>query len=173
MPVQPTKGRQVAIAVVLLAAVALIAVLGSLATIPNTEGWYQHVEKVAWNPPNSLFGPAWSILYLFIAVAGFLIWRAGYQGSDQPNGAKNVLALYVVQLILNGLWTPLFFAGYPLAGEIAWYVALVDITLLILVVAWLIPQAWKWSKTASMLLIPYLLWLLYASTLNLGIIVLN
>ena len=158
--------------VVLLAVVALIAFLGSLATMPNTDGWYADAEKVPWDPPNAVFGPVWSVLYFLIAVAGWLIWRAGYR-EGKPNQARRVLAVFIAQLALNSLWTPVFFAGYPLIGEPAWWIALGIILALIASVIWLAVNAARWSKLAAWIMVPYLLWLLFATSLNVGIIVLN
>lgn len=164
--------RQIVVGAGLLLIVAVIAFLGSLATIPNTDGWYANVEKVPWNPPNVLFGPAWSVLYFLIAVAGWLIWRNGWQ-EHGPNKASSTLTIYTAQLALNAIWTPIFFAGYPLIGEAAWWIALIVIIALILCVIWVIVAAWKWSKPAALMMIPYVLWLIYASTLNAGILALN
>lgn len=170
---KPTFGRQVLVGVILLAAVAGIAGFGSLANAGNTDGWYERVNKVAWDPPNWLFGPAWSVLYLLIAVAGFLIWRAGYRGGGRQNRARRPLALYIVQLAFNAAWSPTFFAGYPLIGEAAWWIAMGIISILIALVIWLIFVTFKWSKAAAWLLGPYVTWMAFASTLNAGIIALN
>lgn len=164
--------RQIVAGALALAVVALIAFLGTLATTPNTEGWYADVNKVAWSPPNWVFGPAWSVLYILIALAGFLIWRAGYR-HEKRNAARSTLTLYIVQLALNALWTPIFFAGFPLTGKFAWWVALLVILALIAVVLVLGISASKWSKWAAWIMLPYALWLIFASTLNAGIIVLN
>lgn len=169
---RPPLARQFVVGIGLLAAVALIAVLGSLATMPNTDGWYAEVEKVPWDPPNAVFGPVWSVLYALIAVAGWLIWRNGYR-SNQANAARKTLAIYSLQLVFNGLWTPAFFAGYPLIGEAAWWLALVIIISLITIVVSLAISAWKWSKLAAAIMLPYMLWLLFATTLNAGVIALN
>ncbi|MGO3146821.1 MAG: TspO/MBR family protein [Leucobacter sp.] len=168
----PAVARQVVTGVVLLAVVALIAFLGSLATMPNTDGWYADAEKVPWDPPNAVFGPVWSVLYFLIAVAGWLIWRAGYR-EGKPNQARRVLAVFIAQLALNSLWTPVFFAGYPLIGEPAWWIALGIILALIASVIWLAVNATRWSKLAAWIMVPYLLWLLFATSLNVGIIMLN
>lgn len=169
----PAVPRQILAAAAFLVIVVAVAALGSLATAPNTDGWYAGVEKVAWSPPNWLFAPAWSVLYLLIAIAGFLIWRAGFAGAGEQNGARGALTLYVTQLLLNFAWSPIFFAGYPMIGKAAWWIALVVIVLLVAAVALLIPAAAKWSKTAAWLLVPYVAWLAFATTLNAGIIALN
>lgn len=172
MDSRPPAARQILVAAVLLVSVTAIAALGSLATIPNTGGWYADVNRVPWNPPNQVFGPAWSILYLLIAGGGWLIWRAGWR-AGRPNSAGATLTLYTVQLALNAAWAPVFFAGYPLMGESAWWIALAIIVALDACVLWLIVSAWKRSRVAALLLAPYLAWILFASTLNAGVIALN
>lgn len=169
----PSVPRQLVAAAAFLAIVIAVAAIGSLATIPHTDGWYSQVEKVAWSPPNWLFGPAWSVLYLLVAAAGFLYWRAGFAGAGEPHRARRTLGLYVAQLVLNFAWTPIFFAGYPLIGEPAWWIALAVILALIVAVVLLIAVGARVSRTASWLLVPYLAWLIFASTLNAGIIALN
>lgn len=172
MDSKPSIPRQAAIAVAFLAAVALTAFLGSLASTQNVDGWYASAEKVPWDPPNSVFGPVWSALYFLIAIAGWLIWRAGYR-EGSVNAAKRPLAIWATQIILNGLWTPAFFAGYLIFGRPAWWIALAVILSLIAVVAWLAAAAAPWSRVASWIMVPYLLWLIFATSLNIGIIVLN
>ncbi|MGO3886146.1 MAG: TspO/MBR family protein [Mycetocola sp.] len=169
----PPAGRQGVVALALLVAVAVVATVGSLASIGNTDGWYAQVDKVAWNPPNSVFGPAWTVLYLMIATAGFLLWRRGFQGEGQRNAAHGVLVFFAAQLLVNGLWNPVFFAGYPAVGVAAWWAAMVIMVVLIVLVITLIVRSWRVSRVASVLLMPYLAWLLFASTLNAGIIALN
>ncbi|WP_221584014.1 TspO/MBR family protein [Microbacterium sp. G2-8] len=162
---------QILVAVVLLLAVAGIAAGGSLATAPNVDGWYADAEKVPWNPPGGVFGPAWTVLYLLIAAAGFLLWRAIVV--REKRSWDGVLTVYIVQLALNAAWTPIFFAGYPLIGETAWWLALAVMVALIVAVIWLMALATRRSKIATLLLAPYLVWILFASTLNMGIIALN
>lgn len=169
---RPPVSRQIGVGIVLLVTVALIALLGSMATLPNTDGWYATVTKVPWNPPNWVFGPAWSVLYVLIAVAGWLLWRRGWR-SGESNAARPALTAYAVQLVLNALWTPVFFAGYPLIGEVAWWLALAVILSLIIAVIRLIAVARHWSNVAAWLLVPYVLWLVFAASLNVGIIALN
>ncbi|MFF8818415.1 MULTISPECIES: TspO/MBR family protein [Leucobacter] len=172
MTQHPPVQRQAATSIALLAVVALVAFLGSQATIPNTEGWYAEATKVPWNPPNSVFGPAWSVLYVLIAAAGWLVWRSGWRASA-PNAARTSLTLFTVQLVLNAAWTPVFFAGYPVVGEAAWWVALAIMVALVGFVIAFAFSAAQWSKVAAWLMVPYLLWLLFATSLNIGIIALN
>lgn len=172
MSARPPVARQIVVGAALLVVVALIAFLGSLTTAPNTDGWYAEVAKVPWDPPNAVFAPVWSALYALIAVAGFLIWRSGYR-REEANAARRTLWIYAVQLLLNGVWTPVFFGGFPLVGEAAWWVALAVILALIGCVGLLAVSAAKWSRTAAWIMAPYLLWLAFATTLNAGVIVLN
>lgn len=84
-----------------------------------------------------------------------------------------MLRVFVVQLVLNALWTPVFFAGYPLVGAAAWWVALAIIIALMASVIWLGVVAAPWSRIASWIMIPYLLWLIFATSLNVAVIALN
>lgn len=170
---RPTLRRQFVAATLFLLIVTAVAVVGSLLTTPHTEGWYAEADKVPWTPPNAVFGPAWSLLYLLIAVAGFLLWRAGFTGAGHRNRARSALTLFVIQLVLNALWSPVFFAGYPVAGDIAWWIGLGIIVVLIVTVVLLILAGRKSSSAAAWCLFPYLLWLVFASTLNAGVIALN
>lgn len=169
---QPSVARQIVAGALMLVAVALVAFLGSLATLANVDGWYQEVNKAQWSPPNDIFGPVWSVLYALIALAGWLIWRAGFR-EGAPNAARSVLTLFIVQLVLNGLWTPVFFGAYPALGEPAWWLALTIIVALMAVVVWLAVSSLPWSKVAAWIMLPYLLWLIFATSLNVAIIVLN
>lgn len=169
---KPTAGLQIAVAGLLLIIVAAIAYFGSLATVANVGGWYAAVEKAPWDPPNAVFGPVWSALYILIALVGWLVWRRGYR-KGEPHAARSTLALYGVQLVLNAAWTPVFFAGFPLIGRPAWWIALAIILGLLVCVIALARAVAKWSKLAIWVMLLYAAWLLFASTLNLWIILLN
>ena len=157
------------IVLALMVAIPLaISFLGSQATQPHTDGWYEQADTAPWNPPDWLFGPVWIVLYIGMGVAAWLIWRERHRVR-----VTTPLVLYFVQLAFNGVWTPLFFAGYPTWGGAALWAALgVIITLIILVI--LTSRAfWPISRTAAVILLPYLAWILYASTLNAYIAVAN
>lgn len=170
---RPKAARQVLVAAALLLAVAAVALGGSLATISNVDGWYADAERAPWSPPNGVFGPVWSVLYAGIAVAAFLVWRRGHLGYGRPNRALPWLAGWIVQLVLNAAWTPVFFAGFPAIGEAAWWIAAAIILALLVTVLWLILTAPRWSRIAMAIMIAYALWLAFATTLNLAIIALN
>ena len=142
-------------------AAAAAAVTGSLAAISAADR-YGALVQPAWAPPTWLFGPVWTLLYATIAVAGWLVWR-----KDGWTGARTALTVFAVQLVLNALWTPLFF-GAGLFG-----VAFVEIVLLLLSIVATIVLFARHSRPAAGLLVPYLAWVTFASALNLAIWLLN
>jgi translocator protein len=141
-----------------LAAVAVVAWVGSLAATAS-RSTYRELDLPSFAPPGWLFGPVWTVLYVCIGVAGWLVWR--------QRGWDRVLTLWVVQLLLNLVWTPLFFA----AGRYGW--AMADIVVLAAAIALLIGWSWRSSRAAALLLAPYLAWVCFAATLNGAIIALN
>ena len=121
--------------------------------------WYRKLRKPAWTPPNWVFGPVWSVLYIMIAIAGWLVWRDG-----QPGLA---LGLWVAQLLLNAGWSGLFF------GMRRMDLALYDVALMWLIVAGFIIAAAGISAVAAWLFVPYLIWVTIAGTLNWSVLRLN
>ncbi len=161
-------GRAVLMLLVFLAISAAVATFGSLSTIFNVDGWYADAEKPFWNPPNAVFGPVWTLLYTLMSVAAWLVWLR----RRQP-GARAALWAYVVQLVLNALWTPVFFGAYPLIGAPALWIALGIILALDVAVLGTLLRFWRLSRRAAWLLVPYWAWVLFATTLNAGLAVLN
>lgn len=117
--------------------------------------WYAQLHKPSWNPPSWVFGPVWTLLYAMMAVAAWLVWR---QGGFKAQ--RRALGLFLVQLLFNALWTPLFF-GLHRPG-----LAFVDIVLLWLALLATIVAFWKARPLAGALLVPYLGWVAFASALN-------
>ena len=154
-------GPQVLGLLVFLAASALVAGLGGLATATNVNGWYATADKAPWSPPNWVFGPVWTLLYTAMAVAAWLVWRR--RGEE----TRRALTAYAVQLVLNLLWTPVFFGLYPLLGTPALWIAFGIIVALAVAVAVTILYFGPISRTAGLLLLPYLAWVVFASSLNL------
>jgi tryptophan-rich sensory protein len=137
---------------------ALAGGLGSLATTPNIPTRYEGLAKPWFNPPNGVFPVVWTILYVLIAIAGWLAWRAG---------AGRRLIPFFVQIALNVVWSFAFFAAHsPAAG-------LAVIGALWLAIVWTILSFWPISRPASYLLMPYLAWVTFAALLNAGIFWLN
>jgi len=126
------------------------------------DAWFQRLNKPPWNPPNWLFAPVWTMLYLLMAAAAWLVWRRYGLG-----GALLPLSIFVLQLALNSAWTWLFFGRHlPLA-------ALVDIVLLWVVILVLLTLFWRLEPLAGVMMIPYLAWVSFASALNWSIWRLN
>lgn len=142
-------------------AVVAVAVVGGLAPA-SAAAQYGTLRQPSWAPPPSVFGPVWTVLYATIAVAGWLVWRRyGWAG------ARAALSVYAVQLVLNALWTPLFF-GAGLLG-----VAFAELCLLWLAVVATIALFARKARAAAFLLVPYLAWVTFAGALNLAIWLLN
>jgi tryptophan-rich sensory protein len=149
--------------VVSFAAVFAAGAIGGLATSPAIPTWYRALHKPAFNPPDWLFGPAWTVLYLLMAVAVFLVWRSGFNAA----GVKLALAVFLAQLLLNALWSILFFGlRSPLAG-------LVDIAALWLAIVATIVLFFRVSTAAGVLLLPYVGWVTFAAILNAAVYRLN
>jgi translocator protein len=124
--------------------------------------WYAGLVKPSWNPPSAVFAPVWSTLYILMGVAAWLVWRkVGFAG------APVALGLFVLQLVLNALWSYLFFGIHQPA------VALVDIVGLWLAILATTIGFWRVSVPAGVLLLPYLCWVGFASALNLQLWRLN
>lgn len=154
-------GAQWLVLLLFLGASALVAALGGLATAGNVNGWYAEADKAPWSPPNWLFGPVWTVLYIAMAVAAWLVWRR------QARGGRAALGVYAVQLVLNLLWTPVFFGLYPALGTPALWISFGIIAALAVLVAITVLRFGPISRTAGLLLLPYLSWVVFASSLNL------
>ncbi len=150
----------------LLASLAVVLAaggIGSLATTSAIPTWYRSLTKPSFNPPDWLFGPAWTLLYLLMAVAAWLVWKQGIGAA----GVKLALGAFVLQLVLNSLWSVFFFGmRSPLAG-------LVDIIVLWMAIVATIVLFFRVSIPAGILLLPYLAWVSFAAVLNAAIVRLN
>ena len=140
-----------------LAAVAPVlaaAIAGNLATIPNIGTWYAHLIKPPFNPPNWLFGPVWTALYVIMAYAFYRVLKSG------SDWATLAVVLFLIQIALNAAWSWVFFSFHNPRG------GLVVIAALWLAIALTILAFWQVDPTASVLLWPYLLWVSFAAVLN-------
>ena len=158
-PSPKTAGSQ---ALALFGWLALCFAAAATAVFVSTDGWYAGLQKPSWNPPSWLFGPAWSLLYILMAVAAWLVWR---EGGWKAQGSA--LRLFLLQWFLNALWTPLFF-GLHRPG-----LAFAEIILLWLAIAATLWSFWRVRKLAGLLLVPYLAWVTFATVLNFTIWRLN
>ncbi len=147
--------------VVALTVVAGVAALGATATATSVESWYPSLAKPPWTPPSWLFGPVWTALYAVMAVAAWLVWRT------RAPARRAALAVFAVQLVLNGLWSWLFFGWHEIG------LALVDVALLWLAIIATIRVFARVRTAAAWLLVPYLAWVSFAMALTLAIWRLN
>ncbi len=136
--------------------------IGSFFTASSIPTWYAGIAKPSFNPPGWIFGPVWTILYVLMGVSLFLVIKNGFSKKN-----KTALNYFSVQLILNALWSILFFGlKNPL-------LAFIEIIFLWFFILMTILSFYKISKWASYLLVPYLLWVSFASVLNYFIWMLN
>ncbi len=137
--------------------------IGSLFTRGSIPTWYSLLQKPSFTPPSWLFAPVWFLLYILMGISAFLIWRKGFRQFQ----VRESIIIFTVQLFLNALWSYAFFGlKSPLIG------------LLVIVPLWTailltMLNFYKVSKTASLLLIPYILWVSYATVLNFWFYLLN
>lgn len=133
-----------------------VGIIGSFFTVSAIPSWYATLNKPIFSPPNWVFGPVWTVLYVFMGISLYLVWQK-----------KNVPSIFWIQLILNAAWSIIFFGWHnPL-------LALVDIVVLWIAIILTIKAFYKINKLAANLLIPYLLWVSFAIILNLFIVLLN
>lgn len=130
--------------------------LGSVFTVTGTGSWYQDLDRPVAAPPNWVFGPVWTVLYTLMGIAVFLVWQ---RGLARP-GVKAALAIFTLQLGLNALWSIVFFGLENIGG------ALIVILLLLGAIGLTMMLFWRVSRVAAVLLVPYLLWVLFATYLN-------
>ncbi|HVZ58921.1 MAG TPA: TspO/MBR family protein [Patescibacteria group bacterium] len=136
--------------------------IGSFFTLEAIPTWYETLRKPFFNPPNSLFGPVWTVLYVFQGIALYLFWNSNKKGAKRRG-----FGLFAIQIFLNALWSILFFGlKLPLLafGEIVmlWFFLLLTLQ-----------EFKKFDRTASYLFYPYLAWVSFAGILNLSIVLLN
>jgi tryptophan-rich sensory protein len=141
----------------------LAGIIGTLFTTPAIPVWYQLLIKPAFNPPNWLFGPVWTILFFLIGIAAYFVWNEGWENRN----VKIALSVYGIQLVLNVLWDYLFF------GLQNPFIGFVGIIALWIVIVINILVFFRVSRKAAYLLIPYILWVSFAALLNYSIWQLN
>jgi translocator protein len=147
----------------LVAAMAAIFVATMGGTMTDLGPWYQSLRKPAWQPPDWLFGPAWTLIFALTALAGLKAW----QGAGDKAGREWVIGLFALNGFLNIMWSVFFFRF----KRPDW--ALLEVLLLWLSILLLIVFFWRLARPASLLLMPYLAWVSFAATINLGVVLLN
>lgn len=142
--------------------VFLVLVLGggsAIGLVTRPDGWYASLEKPFFNPPGWVFGPVWTVLYILIAIAG---WR-----TFMRDAGGTAMKLWGIQLVLNFLWSPLFFAAHWVG------VALIDIVVLLGVIFAFIAATWTVDRPSAWMFVPYAAWVGFATLLNGSIFFLN
>lgn len=155
-----TSLRDVVLFIIAIVVCESVGLLGSLSTINEIPTWYAGLEKPLLNPPSWVFGPVWTLLYAMMGISAVLIYKQGRK-------AYSTLWVFAGQLILNAIWTPVFFGWHRL-----------DLALGIIVLMWIvivatIVQFSRYSKKAAYLLVPYLGWVTFATYLNVSLWMLN
>lgn len=145
-----------------LAICFLPAILGSVTMIGSIDGWYSTLNKPWFTPPNWIFGPVWTTLYILMGISLYLIWN-----SKRNRTRDTAIAVFGVQLILNGLWSPVFFFAHSIV------LGLVIILILDAYAVATILMFYNIDKRAGCVIIPYIIWLCIATLLNFSILVLN
>ncbi len=138
------------------------AAIGSAVTFPNIATWYAALNKPFFSPPNWLFGPVWTVLYLLMGLSLYLVWVAKYKKTKRP-----AFVMFGVQLALNTLWSVVFF------GLHAPWVGVVIILLLLASIIAAIRLFWPINRTAAYLMLPYAAWVSFATLLNIAVAGLN
>lgn len=141
----------------------LAGIIGSVFTTTSITGWYAGLTKPALNPPAWVFGPVWTTLFALMGISAFLIWKKGLERKD----VKIALGIFIGQLILNTLWSIIFFGLHYPGG------AFIEIIFLWLAILATVIAFAKISKSAAWLLVPYILWVSFAGYLNFMIWTLN
>lgn len=141
----------------------LTGIISALLSNTSDNPWFDTIAKPSWNPPDAVFGPVWTTLYLLMGIALWVVWF------DKPDGKSKAPAItvFAVQLLLNFLWSIIFFRMQSISG------ALIDIIILDVLIVVTMVLFSRHSKIAAYLLIPYLMWVLFATYLNFTIWQLN
>jgi tryptophan-rich sensory protein len=137
--------------------------VGTIFTLPAISTWYVTLIKPPFSPPNWIFGPVWTILYILMGISIYLIWKKGTKAKK----TRDAIYLFGIQLALNALWSPIFFGAKNLL------LALIIIILMIVYIVKTIAAFNKVERKAGYLLYPYLLWVIFATFLNFSIWFLN
>jgi len=161
-PAVPARHRDITGLVVFLLVCLGVSAAGGAATASSVSTWYQALQKPPFNPPDWLFAPVWTALYVMMAIAGWRVWRA-----DGLRGARAALALFGIQLALNLAWSFVFF-GYRLLGA-----ALLEIIVLLAAIVATTILFWRRDRLAGLLFIPYAGWVAFATILNFALWQLN
>lgn len=159
--------------------------IGSIYTLTEIKNWYAGLEKPFFNPPNWIFGPVWTLLYILMGISFYIVWEKGFLISNKLITTKkawnkyserfwagdwqkiNIILIFFLQLALNIVWSIIFFRFHNLG------LAFFELLMLWFSILYTIINFYRVSKKASLLLIPYILWVSFAGILNLSIWIIN
>jgi tryptophan-rich sensory protein len=148
--------KDIATVIAFILVCQMAGIIGSVFTIDGIEGWYDTLVKPDITPPNWVFGPVWTLLYAMMGISAFLVYKSGIEKKEN----KIALGIFLFQLVLNTLWSIVFFGMNSLGGALA-IIAILWISIVATIISF-----YKISRVAAGLLIPYLLWVTFASILN-------
>lgn len=158
---RPVWITALALIIILAIPLGLGAIAGTI-TSANIADWYEHLDKPDWRPPNHLFAPVWTTLYILMGISAFLVWRL-----PRSEERTQALVLYTIQLFLNFAWSFLFF-------HFKWLgLAFAEMALLWIFIWLLIIRTYPLSKVAALIQIPYMIWVSFAAVLNLSVYTIN
>lgn len=149
--------------IIAIAVSELAGLVGTIFTVSAIPNWYAQLTKPSLNPPSWVFGPVWTTLYVLMGIAAFLVWKKGWDRKD----VRKALAVFGLQLVLNAAWSIVFFG----LKTPPW--AFLNLVLMWLAIVWTMVLFYKISKPTLWLLLPYILWVTFASYLNYSIWMLN
>lgn len=163
MELDKNKGYEIPKLITALGVTLITGFIGTFFTAEPLTTWYTNLNKPYWTPPDWAFGPIWTMIYILIGIAAYLIWKNGLERKD----VKIALLVFALQLILNLLWSVLFFGFKSIYG------GLIEIIILWITILFNFILFYRISKFAGILFLPYLVWVTIASYLNYSIYILN
>lgn len=140
-----------------------IGAVGAFFTASSVKTWYVTLAKPSFNPPNTIFAPVWTALYIIMGISAYLVWQKRHTIKHFPR----TIAIYLMQLILNLMWSFIFFYAHQIG------VALIEIVFLLFIIILNAVTFYKIDKAAGLLYIPYILWVSFATVLTYNIFILN
>lgn len=155
--------REIPKLIVSILIVFFAGAVGTVFTLKEITGWYAYLPKPSWTPPNWAFGPIWNILYVLMGISLFLIWREGLHRKD----VQVAIGVFAVQLIINVVWSLVFFGTHNIFGGLV-LVLLLWVAILVNIIVF-----YRISKPAGLILIPYIVWVSIASYLNYSVLILT
>lgn len=160
------KIKQIVQLVLSIALCQSAGLIGSIFTIGGIDSWYQDLAKPFFNPPGWVFGPVWTVLYTLMGIALYFLW-VRTQKLRKRQESKNLVFLFLIHLVFNAIWSPIFFGMHQIGFAFIIILAMVGSLIYIMY------KAWNIDRRIAYILIPYLAWISFASILNLSLWILN